>query len=213
MATSVNSEIEQHPFYSTLVEKCRELRVNLILEPSTAFGGIECNGYFDPTGPTGVELAIAINGPRENWEKVMVHEYNHMMQWHEDCQAWKDCYFDEARAVDCCNLLDWWLEGYIDLDNKKLRRVTMACLGVELDCEKRTVEMIERLRLDIDVEDYIQKANAYVLFYHFVARKREWYKMGREPYSVPECYEVFSKKFDENYLLIGYNQVEAFRKL
>ncbi len=213
MATNVNSEVEKHPFFSELVSACDAQGVILIIQPTANFGGIECNGYFDHQGKTGPELAIAINGPQEKWEKVMIHEYNHMMQWAEDCDAWKNTFFDEDRQVDCCQLLDYCLQDFIDLKSERLRRVIGGGIEVELDCEKRTVEMIKNLGLDIDVDDYTQKANAYVLFYHWIARTKEFYTIGREPYSIPECYEVFSKKFDENYKRLSYNQQEAFRKL
>jgi len=55
--------------------------------------------------------------------------------------------------------------------------------------------------------EYIQKANAYTLFYLFVSDERVWYTIGKEPYRLPTVWKQFPKSFDID-LISTYNNLK-----
>lgn len=63
----------------------------------------------------------------------------------------------------------------------------MCLLRLELNCERRTIQMAQDLDLPIgDIDTYIRKANAYILFYHVILKFRQWYVPGQEPHTIQE---------------------------
>jgi hypothetical protein len=91
-----------------------------------------------------------------------------------------------------------WTNGK-RLTKKKVQAYIKGVLAVELDCEKRAVENIKKFGLPCDIDDYIQKANAYVYFYQFVLKRRKWYSPGKAPYEIPEVYSKMPTKFLNRY--------------
>jgi hypothetical protein len=45
----------------------------------------------------------------------------------------------------------------------------------ERDAERRGLKLIKKYKLP-DVKDYIQRANAYILFYEVIRKHRKWCK-------------------------------------
>jgi hypothetical protein len=86
---------------------------------------------------------------------------------------------------------------------------------VEVDCEKRTVEKIKKYGLDsiINIDEYIQKSNAYVLFYLWMRKNRKWYTIGKEPYNIPDVVSVMPKTFDIDYTELSPDILDAFDHL
>lgn len=70
---------------------------------------------------------------------------------------------------------------------------------LELDNEKRSVKIIKKYGLSVDVDEYIQKANAYVHFYNYMKISRRWSKANNSPYTNPVLYPQMSTKFNMNY--------------
>jgi len=112
-----------------------------------------------------------------------------MTQWLDGMSLWR-------KANDSLGLVDDWLAGK-EVDN--IEEHLNNARDLELDNEKRSVEMIKKWNLPIDVDLYTKKANAYVQFYNYMKESRRWSVPGRSPYSVPEVLEVMSDKFDMNY--------------
>ncbi len=54
-------------------------------------------------------------------------------------------------------------------------------------------------KTSIDVKDYIQKANSYAMFWKMVGKSRQWYKIGKRPYELPEVYSEFPTTFSLDY--------------
>ena len=44
----------------------------------------------------------------------------------------------------------------------------------ELNCERRTVDVIKEFGLQLDINKYCQSANSYILCYNFVKKVRTW---------------------------------------
>lgn len=135
-------------------------------------------------------LAVAIGKPYEEWLPILVHEACHMDQWIEKSPAWLNVFVEGREAVDW---IDEWVDRKIELSPERLADCVERARTVELDCEKRAVAAILAYDLPIDVPAYIQKANAYVLFYNHLAKVRRWSDPGNAPYENPDVWECAPK--------------------
>ena len=123
--------------------------------------------------------------------EVLAHEYCHLTQWVEQCKAWKD-----LERTNSLGKVWAWIAGE-DVRNIGLHLNRAAM--VELDNEKRTVKVIKKFNLPVNVDTYIQKSNAYVLFYQHMKYTRKWCGPKNSPYKVPEIFENMSTKFNMKY--------------
>lgn len=148
--------------------------------------GIKSNGYFYDAERT---LAVATGKSFDKWFPTLVHEFCHFNQWRSRSSIWhKDTYGinDKSGVVD----------DYINrkkVNKRTLKKAIRWCIAVEFDCEKRAVKHIDKFNLPLDKETYIQKALAYVLFYHYVEKHRKWYKIGKEPYKLKSVWSKMPK--------------------
>ncbi len=128
------------------------------------------NGYFvDCPKPI---LACAIKKPSNVWMPILIHESCHMDQWFENSEIWKKQYID---GVDISIMFDRWLTGK-DYNKKTIDFFIETIQELELDCEMSSVFKIEKLKLPIDIKNYIQMANAYLFSYSIVKKIRIWPK-------------------------------------
>lgn len=184
--------------FKKLVETtCEKQKVKFIVSTGSYVLGTEygtqCNGYFsnDPE-----ELAISTGRPEREWFPVLVHEFCHMNQWSEDSPFWDI-------SIYSTYLVDLWLDNKIELTEKQKIEVFRGSILVEHDCERRAIKLIKELDLPIDPIEYVQKANAYVLFYHVIMKHRKWYEIGKEPYNNPEIYLKLPTELIEDPLTIS----------
>jgi hypothetical protein len=149
-----------------------------------------CNGYWDKDT---MVLAAARKQDPDNFLRLLVHEYCHFRQW----ASWRRPYWVayDHPMIEKCGYKDMeetffkWVEG----DEVEPSLVTLAgciCRDLELDCERLSVETIQRLQLSIDIDDYIRRAAAYVHFYNVLMQTRKWYEIGNEPYNNPVILEA-----------------------
>ncbi len=143
--------------------------------------GTYCNGYFsdDPA-----VLAIATNN---NSRDILIHEYCHMQQYLEGTEEWN--------GLDGKGQMWDWLAGD-DVAPSVVNESILAHYLIELDCEMRAVAQHEIWDTGINIEEYIQKANAYLMFYFFLRETRKWYDKGKEPYSVESVWRQMPTSFD-----------------
>ena len=154
-------------FISHVKRECRENGIHLLLSKKDVLrDGIHTyGGYFD-------ETKIAVSNGSESWIiRTLAHEYCHMLQWAED-----DPVYTKTRVrggQDSILIMNKWIEGN---EYKKSTINTAMSLNrdCELDCERRTVEVIKKFNLHIDINKYIQSANSYILAYNYVKRVRTW---------------------------------------
>ena len=167
-----------------------EKKVCLVNEPKE----LGCSGFFDPDYKI---LSVATQKAFKDWFPILLHEYNHMLQYIE-----KPEFFGEEDRL-------WeWLTNKIELTKKDIKKVIDTTREIELDCEIRTVKMIEaRSELEINIDDYIKKANSYLYFYSIVAKHRKW--SNKPPYSIKEIVELMGNKFIKNYWKMpdGYEEL------
>ena len=193
-----------HPNIQRLIkdvkEKCEKLGVTLFLSPEKSVvlsENILSGGYFsdETEGETPV-LACAMG--QSNFEKAIIlfiHESCHLDQWSEREQ--ENSLWSKG---DTMGLIDEWLDGE-EISDSELDRAFNQSKDIEIDCEKRSVEKIKQYDLPINIEEYIQKANAYILFYNYLRKHRKWSIPGNPPYGdliYPHA---------PNYWLDNYNEI------
>jgi|LakMenEpi03Aug12_release.lakeMendotaPanAssembly.Ray.scaffolds.fasta_scaffold14486_11 hypothetical protein len=178
----------------------KENNIKLILSPEKGVqfseGGILCNGYFDDITST---LACALGKDVSQWLVILLHESCHMDQWVEKVPEWTE-------NVGMDNI-EKWLNGDDSVNMNNIDNEIRTSIIVEVDCEKRTVEKIKKYGLDsiINIDEYIQKSNAYVLFYLWMRKNRKWYTIGKEPYNIPDVVDIMPKTFDIDYTILDSN--------
>ena len=155
--------------------------------------GVKVNGCFDPEPEFEEDppkLSCSLGSP--NWELVLVHELNHMRQWIENCKAWRDY------AKCSGNVINDAISGK-KLNNRTFTKSIMATLWMERDCEIRSYNTLKKLNYPKDkLDEYVQKANAYTIFYLDILHNRKWYVIGKEPYNLKNVWRKFPKTFDVN---------------
>jgi translation elongation factor EF-1beta len=122
-----------------------------------------------------------------------------MDQWVEKVPEWTE-------NVGMDNI-EKWLNGDDSVNMNNIDNEIRTSIIVEVDCEKRTVEKIKKYGLDsiINIDEYIQKSNAYVLFYLWMRKNRKWYTIGKEPYNIPDVVDIMPKTFDIDYTILDSN--------
>lgn len=197
MATAVDN------FLKVVRDDCKVNNVQLILEKgkSVQYGSIPTNGLFETDGDfvdgdRKTRLSVAMGKTESEWLKTLVHEFSHMQQWKENCDIWKGMILSKVLNAD--TVMESWLAGS-RYTEKTLDRAFDAMLKVELDCEMRAVRAIARYKLPIDPVEYIQRANAYVLFYKVIRKYKQWYTIDREPYNLDDVWMKMPKTFRNIY--------------
>lgn len=114
-------------------------------------------------------LAVGIERPTREWVETLLHEYCHFTQYLEQIPLWKES-------------VKLGLKKYPSPSD--LKRQHELSIAIEYDCEKRTVRLIKKLKIDhlIDVAQYARRANSYLTFYHVYAKTNKWY--DRAPFSI-----------------------------
>lgn len=188
-----------HSYINELVRRTDELGVELRLVQGdhVVYEGVKCSGFFVHI-PTPL---LAFHTEGTNSETVMLHEAQHMEQWHENCKSWREHMLNSTISAE--DLMFLWIDKKIELKPAQARRYAQLSANVELDCERRTVRLIRKLRREgkttLEVGNYIQKANSYVMFWLMVGKSRQWYEIGRRPYELPEVYSEFPTTFNLDY--------------
>lgn len=128
-------------------------------------GGVSCVGWADNFG-----IKIATGNTKREWLSWFVHETCHL-----DQQAVNAKWF--TASEDALTIFEEWLAGR---RAKDIKRVVGQCIHLEHDCEQRTIRKIHRFKLPLDVKEYAQKANAYLLGYYQSGIDRQWCKRSYE---------------------------------
>lgn len=155
--TYVRSELEAAGYTFEMIDS------DSVLVPNTDIG---CSGFFDNKLKL---VRVATKKPIEIWLGVLVHEFCHFLQDKEKAPIFTDCYIE---GKDCSDIMDDWFEGRVQLSNEEAKIVFNKVRDMELDCEIRTVNMIKQYNLPIEIDYYIQMANAYVLSHNMMLDKK-----------------------------------------
>ena len=183
-------------FIKWIKSQCRKYGVKCRLKNVSYLrlsGSIKCSGYFDDGQIDNPALVVAMNRP--DWIEILAHEYCHLTQWLEKQSIW-------YQAGDSLPYIDEWLTG---TEVPDIEHHLGVARDLELDNEKRTVELIKDWGLNVDIDNYIKKANAYIHFYNYVATTRRWSKPENAPYinevvlgAMPPHFNMEYKELDKS---------------
>jgi len=165
--------------------------------------GIMSSGYYESSA----ELAVGVAKPERDWLPVLAHEFCHLEQDLAQCSEWCD---SDVGNIDSSELLDMWLEGKNFSDRKLLEALhkTKVC---ELDCERRTVELLKRWKFKgISAARYAQRAGCYMQFHNYILIRRKWYPKGRPPYRCKAVQARMPTNLDGDYAEISPEVVLLF---
>lgn len=187
-------------FIQYVKEQCAEYGIKCIIRHVKYVklsGNIQCGGWFDETKK---ELVCASNRP--DFLQILVHEFSHLTQWVDQCEAWK-------KGVEGIAYVDEWLSGK---NVPNIRKHLSYSRDLELDNEKRTVKHIKKFGLSINVDDYIRRANAYIQFYNHIYYTRKWATHKNSPYKNPRIIAAMPKTFHMNYKKMSRKVEKVFRE-
>lgn len=165
-------------FLRDLRKKClaNKVKLRFVRAKTVDNNGYRCRGYCGED-----EIAIARRNP--NWLGVVVHESCHLDQCLEGSRLWTE---DDRYGN---GVLEKYLSGKAV---ESLRKAINTIIRLELDCERRAIKKIVQYDLPINTITYIQKANAYLLYYNYVYEVCEW-RPG--VYDKPEIYQKMPSCF------------------
>lgn len=177
-------------FLTFVSKETQPFGIEIVLEDSEVVqsGPIRCSGYFTDEG-NNPSLVVARKKPLIDWLKIFVHEFSHAKQWMEQSPVWKDLSVDGLKTKKT-DLLDLWLNYHVDLNPRQLQDVFGSILALEQDAESRALALIEEHNLPIDIKEYTQGANAYLLSYEMVKRYRKWLDPRKMAYNIPEVVQA-----------------------
>ncbi len=189
-------------FIEFVKAECKKHNIKCILSKgsfASASDEIKCAGYFSSEDN---ELVAAMG--RTDSLSILVHEYGHMTQWIDGFHLWDKCMKDDSH-----NKLNMWLSGdYIDDINYHIDN----CRDLELDNEKRAVKLIKEFGLNINIDDYIRKSNAYIQFYNYMKISRKWSIPFNSPYRNKRIIDNCPPKFNMDYTRISKKLENIFRE-
>ncbi len=159
--------------------------------------GMKCSGYFDEENR---KLVVAMLNPVS--VEVLVHEFGHFTQWDEKIPIWKEAEWAMFHIEE-------WLNGK---NKRNIEKWMALSRDLELDNEKRSVQLIKEFNLPINTEKYTKSANAYVLFYNWMLTSRKWCKPGNTPYSNKTVLNACSPKFNMRYDQLSARMRQAFEE-
>lgn len=160
-------------------------------------GNIKCSGYFDDNKKL---LVVAMKSPLAL--EILVHEFGHLTQYIDNCKPWRKL----GNSLD--KMTDWLQGRQVRNSDKHIN----AARDMELDNEKRSVQIIKDFDLPIDIESYVQRANSYVYFYNWMKTTRRWSSPSNSPYKNQRLLEVMPKTFQKSYRTIPKHIAKIFKQ-
>lgn len=155
-------------------------------------------GYFDDEN---MRLAVATgNRSIKDWLPTFLHEYSHFKQMEENTPGWDK--YDEA----ACVLSDWTNQRDDLLTLDQVIKAIRPIIEIELDAERRTVELIQQYHIldAAGLDDYIRSANAYIIGYFGVATEQQWWHTT--PYNIPELMTQMKPWWYQHYSIYTYQK-------
>lgn len=207
-----NTPTEFKPLVRDIKARAKENEVKIIIEDSKHIlsHGSKISGYFTEEDDCGNPV-LKIAGQIKDFYRVLIHESCHMDQWIEKDSTWIDPIYDEYN-IGIDTFLDMWIKGVFELNQEQLLKYINYIKHVELNCEMRSVQKMEKYQLPLDKENYTQRSNAYIFWHNMIMLERSWYKIDKRLYNIESIWSVMPKKFLEvsEYDKMPRKYIEAF---
>lgn len=137
-------------------------------------------------------LTITVATYNDDWLTTLAHEYSHFCQW-------KNNEFSSDEVNDAFADFDEWIDGKLELSDERLKEAITVIQDCELDCEKKTLDLIKKYNLFDKPELYIKKSNAYVLSYEIIKLTRK--NIHHSGHGSSKILKLMPKTFIEKYEL------------
>lgn len=130
-----------------------------------------CTGYVEECEVMGITMHVAVDKPVEAWLESYVHEFGHFQQWRDRGQRAHNRISDryESARVN----LEAWTKKRRRFSRRQLWGFVHAIVAEEADAEARAIKDVRTYGLPIDVDEYVQSANAYLLSYVYMLNERK----------------------------------------
>lgn len=191
---------KESEFIQFVKDECKKYGVKCSLRNTKSVklsSSVKCSGWFDEQVP---ELVVSMN--RTDWIEILAHEYSHLTQWVDQIPLWKT-------SEKSLGIVWGWLEGK---NHRKINDHIDVVRDLELDNEKRTVKIIKKFNLNVNLDNYVKKSNAYVQFYNWIKITRRWSDPKNSPYKNVRLLESMPKKFNMNYNVLSSKIEKIFRE-
>ena len=177
--SSENEDVQK--FLDYVHSSLRKHKIKLILSlETTTIGKNQISGYFSDEDR---ELLVCIDDP--DWIETLVHEFCHFLQYKEQDPVYTS--LDQGDSNYVSEVWDWLDHKHEFVSTKRKNEAFRKMIAMELDCERRSVEMIKRFKLPVNLEDYTYIAFVYVHYYNFCKKYRTWFSDGS---SVADIVEI-----------------------
>lgn len=167
-------------------QACKEYNITLYLANAKSVRDrkCKCGGYFSSD-----DKKIAVAMKNERWALILLHEYFHMQQWIENCNVWV---LSNRLRIDYLN--DYLTN--IKVNKEKLSIAINRTMFLEFDCEKRTINYLKKIGIKKNIiQNEIQKANSYILFYLYVKKNQIW-DVPTHAKHIKKIWQACPKKFN-----------------
>ena len=194
--------MKQLVYYIKKNAKNQGVKIRLTPYKNINFNGSRINGYFDCENKI---LQVATKKKFKEWFFVFIHEAAHLFQWIEKDKSLKPLI--DKRGNDISYKIDDWMNGG---NVAEIQKIMLNTYRMELNCEKRAVSLIKKFNVKINVEEYIQKANAYMCYHFLMLEFRKRYKSGKEPWSISKIWKTMPKRLNVNHQKIYEQNKDLF---
>ena len=157
-------------------------------------------------------FVVATGKPMLEWLKVMVQQAGHLDQCFDASPLWQKRLIPGIQKEVFQALLEW-VEGKIEYRETVLEDYIHRVRNMRVDSELRAIAKIKAWKLPIDVDEYIQQANASLYFYRVMILYRKWYRAGCAPRNMPAVWSLMPKHFNNDYDVLPESFVALYRDL
>lgn len=162
------------------------------------------DNYFDGGFFSKDKFACFANCRFNYWLSIYVHEYCHFLQYLDNNVDKNDEFFIT---------IEDWINGK-KINIKKIQKSIDYIQKIELDCEKRSIKLIKKYKLPINIETYCQKSNSYIFFYNYCYLRKQWIDYGDQPpYKLPKIYQLFPKHLLNDFSKINKKIIYEYDKV
>ncbi len=110
-------------------------------------------------------IKIATKHPLETWVGTLMHECGHLDQWESNGASWRS--FDKIKN-DVSELFTK------ELNRQARKNFCSRIIRIELDADKRAVELIKYHNIPISTERYIRHANLILFKWSYLMAQGKW---------------------------------------
>lgn len=150
-------------FYSILINDLINHGIELRLVNKRSYQ--KCVGFFDSN-----RKLLVVATKDHHWFDILIHEYCHFLQYKYDYKYWNDPIFEEINIFDFSNY-----KG----NAKRFREAYEKTCQIEIDCDRRAVQLIKKHNLDIDLDEYIRYANLYHACYQYYLKYKTYIQLDK----------------------------------